>query len=93
VSPEADGEGRFIRPTKTDAVFNRVVGTLTRLGLPLAGSRVLAVRGSASGVLRTTAVWGWVVGRFFEGVSADSSEARLLEIAPGFPVFRSETRA
>jgi len=93
VSPEADGEGRFIRPTKTDAVFNRVVGTLTRLGLPLAGSRVLAVRGRASGEMRTTPAGAWEVGRFFEGVSADSSEARLREIAPGVPVFRIEPRS
>jgi deazaflavin-dependent oxidoreductase (nitroreductase family) len=32
--------------------------------------------------------WAWEVGRFFEGVTADSDDARLLEIAPGFPVFR-----
>jgi deazaflavin-dependent oxidoreductase (nitroreductase family) len=32
--------------------------------------------------------WAWEVGRFFEGVDATSDDARLLEIAPGFPVFR-----
>lgn len=33
-------------------------------------------------------VWAWEVGRFFEGVDAASPDERLLEIAPGFPVFR-----
>jgi deazaflavin-dependent oxidoreductase (nitroreductase family) len=47
---------RFIEPTAADAVFNRVVGFLTRVGLPLAGSRVLAVRGRSSGEWRTTPV-------------------------------------
>ncbi|MDM4761427.1 nitroreductase/quinone reductase family protein [Galbitalea sp. SE-J8] len=140
---------RFIRPTRVDAVFNGVVGTLTRLGLPLAGSRVLAVRGRASGEWRTTPVnplrlhgerylvaprgeaqwvrnlrvagtgelragrraeaftasevadadklpvlreylrvWGWEVGRFFDGVTADAADDELVAIAPGFPVFR-----
>jgi deazaflavin-dependent oxidoreductase (nitroreductase family) len=134
-----------------DAVFNGVVGFLTRIGLPLAGSRILAVRGRSSGEWRTTPVnplrvggglylvaprghtqwvrnirvagggelrsagrstafraievpdaekppilraylraWAWEVGRFFEGVDAHSSDERLAEIAPGFPVFRIE---
>ncbi|MHA6758890.1 nitroreductase family deazaflavin-dependent oxidoreductase [Streptacidiphilus sp. PAMC 29251] len=32
--------------------------------------------------------WAWEVGMFFEDVDAKSPESRLLEIAPGFPVFR-----
>jgi len=32
--------------------------------------------------------WGWEVGRFFEGVTKNSSDEQLVEIAPGFPVFR-----
>ena len=47
---------RYVEPTGFDAVFNALVGGLTRLGLPLAGSRVLAVRGRASGEWRTTPV-------------------------------------
>lgn len=50
MSPDAGGEGRFIRPTKTDAVFTRVIGTLTRLGLPLAGSVEERLREIAPGV-------------------------------------------
>ncbi|MEZ3162045.1 nitroreductase/quinone reductase family protein [Microbacterium sp. BWT-B31] len=47
---------RYIRPTRADGVFNGFVGFLTRIGLPLAGSRVLAVRGRTSGQWRTTPV-------------------------------------
>ncbi|QKJ20202.1 nitroreductase/quinone reductase family protein [Microbacterium hominis] len=143
---------RYLAPTGADSVFNAVVGFLTRVGLPLAGSRVLAVRGRSSGEWRTTPVnplrvagsrylvaprghtqwvrnmrvagggelrkgrtsepftaveiadaekppilreylraWAWEVGRFFEGVDKDSSDERLREIAPGFPVFRIES--
>ena len=32
--------------------------------------------------------WAWEVGFFFGDVDADSPEATLTEIAPGFPVFR-----
>lgn len=35
--------------------------------------------------------WGWEVGRFFEGVGKDASDARLAGIAAGFPVFEVET--
>lgn len=140
---------RYIRPSRADAAFNAFVGRLTRLGLSVFGSRVLAVRGRASGEWRTVPVnlltvdgerylvaprgqaqwvrnirvagggelrvgrrveaftvaelgddvkvpvlraylkrWGWEVGRFFENVDASSSDERLAEIAPGFPVFR-----
>jgi deazaflavin-dependent oxidoreductase (nitroreductase family) len=32
--------------------------------------------------------WKFEVGMFFEGVGADAPEEKLLEIAPGYPVFR-----
>jgi deazaflavin-dependent oxidoreductase (nitroreductase family) len=47
---------RYIEPTGFDAVFNGLVGFFTRIGLPVAGSRVLAVRGRSSGKWRTTPV-------------------------------------
>jgi deazaflavin-dependent oxidoreductase (nitroreductase family) len=31
--------------------------------------------------------WKFEVGMFFEGVGADAPDAKLLEIAPGYPVF------
>jgi deazaflavin-dependent oxidoreductase (nitroreductase family) len=36
--------------------------------------------------------WKFEVGMFFEGVSPDSPTEKLLEIAPGFPVFRITSR-
>ena len=32
--------------------------------------------------------WGWEVGRFFEGIDKNATDAELAEIAPGFPVFQ-----
>ncbi|TQJ29657.1 nitroreductase/quinone reductase family protein [Microbacterium sp. SLBN-146] len=47
---------RYVKPTGIDGVFNGVVGWLTKIGLPLAGSRVLSVRGRSSGEWRSTPV-------------------------------------
>ncbi|NIH85939.1 nitroreductase family deazaflavin-dependent oxidoreductase [Amycolatopsis granulosa] len=47
---------RYLRPGKADGVFNAVVGVLTKLGLSVAGSRVLLVRGRKSGQIRSTPV-------------------------------------
>ena len=141
---------RYLAPDLlTRRVLNPLVAASTRLGLPLAGSRVLAVRGRSSGEWRTTPVnpltvdgqrylvaprghtqwvrnlriagtgelrsrrrvetftavevpdaekpallrpylrhWAWEVGMFFDGVSADSSDADLLAAAPKHPIFR-----
>jgi deazaflavin-dependent oxidoreductase (nitroreductase family) len=140
---------RNIVPGAADRVFNAVVARMTRMGISLMGSRVLAVRGRSSGQWRTVPVnllsidgerylvaprghtqwvrnvraagggelrlgreveafaveeladadkpvilreylrkWAWEVGRFFDGVDKGSSDAQLLAIAPGFPVFR-----
>ena len=32
--------------------------------------------------------WAWEVGRFFDGLTADSPDADIAAAAPGFPVFR-----
>ncbi len=47
---------RYVRPTRSDSIFNSAVAGLTRLGVSVWGSRVLAVRGRASGEWRTTPV-------------------------------------
>ena len=48
---------RYVRPDWfTTNVFNRIVALLTRLGLSVYGSRILAVRGRKSGEWRTTPV-------------------------------------
>ncbi|MCE3552298.1 nitroreductase family deazaflavin-dependent oxidoreductase [Pseudonocardia sp. RS11V-5] len=47
---------RYLVPKSGTAVFNRVVAALTRAGISVMGSRVLAVRGRTSGQWRTTPV-------------------------------------
>ena len=133
----------------TAHVFNPAVAVLTRLGISVAGSRVLEVRGRKSGTPRQTPVnlltidgtrylvaprghtqwvrnlraaggagtlrvgrraeaftateladdekapilraylkaWAWEVGRFFDGLQADSADADVAAAAPGFPAF------
>lgn len=145
-----DNATRNIAPSGFDKIFNRTVNVLSKLGVSVMGSRLLAVRGRTSGEWRTTTVnlmvredgtrflvaprghtqwvrnirvagggelrlgrkvepftvtevadedkvpvlriylkrWGWEVGRFFEGVTKDSTDEELAAIAPGFPVFR-----
>ncbi|GEL22686.1 nitroreductase [Pseudonocardia sulfidoxydans NBRC 16205] len=47
---------RYIAPGRLTALFNGAVAGLTRLGVSVWGSRVLAVRGRTSGEWRTTPV-------------------------------------
>jgi deazaflavin-dependent oxidoreductase (nitroreductase family) len=47
---------RYVKPTRSDAIFNGLVAALTRLGISVYGSRVLAVRGRRSGAWRTVPV-------------------------------------
>ncbi len=48
---------RYLEPdTFTRKVFNPLIAGLTRLGISMWGSRVLAVRGRSSGEIRTTPV-------------------------------------
>ena len=49
-------ETRYIKPKNGSDFFNDTVGRLTKLGLSIYGSRVLAVRGRKSGEWRTTPV-------------------------------------
>jgi deazaflavin-dependent oxidoreductase (nitroreductase family) len=144
---------RYVQPNRNTRMFNAMVAALTRAGISVYGSRVLAVRGRASGQWRTTPVnpltfngvrylvaprgetqwvrnmraagggelrvgrraekftateladadkppvlraylkrWKWEIGVFFQGVGPDASEARLAEIAAGYPVFRLSRR-
>ncbi len=52
----ATPQARYLAPTAMDRVFNRTVGFLTRAGISIMGSRVLAVRGRKSGEWRTNPV-------------------------------------
>jgi deazaflavin-dependent oxidoreductase (nitroreductase family) len=51
-----DTSTRYIAPTISTKVFNAAVASLTKLGVSVWGSRVLAVRGRTSGEWRTTPV-------------------------------------
>ena len=145
---------RYIQPDRNTAIFNTMVAALTRAGISVWGSRVLAVRGRTSGEWRTTPVnllsfegerylvaprgqtqwvrnlrvagggelrvgrraepftateladadkpavlraylkrWKFEIGMFFGGVGPDAPDATLLEIAPGYPVFRPNRSA
>ena len=47
---------RYVKPTAIDRAFNGLIQLLTRLGVSVYGSRVLAVRGRKSGEWRTVPV-------------------------------------
>jgi deazaflavin-dependent oxidoreductase (nitroreductase family) len=47
---------RYIKPKNSDHTFNAIVARLTKMGLSVYGSRVLAVRGRTSGEWRTNPV-------------------------------------
>ena len=84
---------RYLRPGWfTRHIFNGAVAGLTRLGISVAGSRELRVRGRTSGEWRTVPVnlltigGGELrVGRRIEEFGVH--ELDLARIAPGFPVF------
>src|SRR5215470_9625514 len=52
----AESRPRYVQPTRGTRVFNTTVAGLTRMGISVWGSRVLAVRGRKSGEWRTTPV-------------------------------------
>ena len=52
----AQSQPRYIEPNRGTVIFNAAVGRLTRMGISVYGSRVLAVRGRKSGEWRTTPV-------------------------------------
>src|SRR5690606_7831375 len=47
---------RYLAPTGADRAFNRLVAALTKVGVGVAGSRVLTVAGRRSGQPRSTVV-------------------------------------
>ena len=49
-------EARYVKPKSATNFFNDTVGRLTRMGVSVYGSRVLAVKGRKSGEWRTTPV-------------------------------------
>jgi deazaflavin-dependent oxidoreductase (nitroreductase family) len=49
-------EARYVKPKSATNFFNDTVGRLTKMGISVYGSRVLAVKGRKSGEWRTTPV-------------------------------------
>ena len=49
-------EARYVKPKSATNFFNNAVARLTRMGISVYGSRVLAVKGRKSGEWRTTPV-------------------------------------
>ena len=52
----AESQPRYLEPDRSARIFNAAVGRLTKIGISVYGSRVLAVRGRKSGEWRTTPV-------------------------------------
>lgn len=74
----------FARPGWfTKHIFNPLVAGLTRMGLSVYGSRVLAVRGRASGEIRTTPVNLLVIGgkRYLVAPRGHTQWTRNLRVA------------
>jgi deazaflavin-dependent oxidoreductase (nitroreductase family) len=145
----AGSQPRYQQPGRGTQVLNSAVAGLTKMGISVYGSRILAVRGRKSGEWRTTPVnpltiegerylvsprgntqwvrnmrvagggelragrrverfsatevpvedrprllraylkkWKFEVGMFFQGVGPDSTDEKLLTVAPDHPVFR-----
>ncbi|MEU9302488.1 nitroreductase/quinone reductase family protein [Streptomyces sp. NPDC048269] len=146
----ASPEPYYAKASPLDVRFNAFLGKLARLGISLAGTAELSVRGRESGEMQRIPVnphtyegaqylvsarghsqwvrnmraagggelrvgrkvrpftateitdpvqqaailraylekWGWEVNRFFQGVTAKSSDAELQEAAGDHPVFR-----
>ena len=153
-APLTETDTRYVQPSRFDALVNRAVRRLVRMGISVWGARDLRLRGRKSGEIRSNVVnlldldgaqflvaprgttewvknlraagegelrvgrqatqfeadeladsekvvvlraylkrWKWEIGKFFQGVGPDSTEAELAAIAPGYPIFRIRPRA
>ena len=52
----SDTSNRYVKPTRSEIIFNKSIGVLVKLGVNAWGARVLAVQGRKSGEWRTTPV-------------------------------------
>ena len=76
-------ETRYVKPAKSDHIFNGAVARLTRLGISVYGSRVLFVRGRKSGELRSNPVNPLVVdgSRYLVAPRGNTQWVRNLRVA------------
>jgi deazaflavin-dependent oxidoreductase (nitroreductase family) len=88
-----DGERYLVAPRgETQWVRNlRAAGTGTlRVGRRVEAFAAAELADADKPVVlrRYLAAWAWEVGKFFDGLRADSPDADVAAAAPGFPVFR-----
>ena len=81
----AESQPRYVQPNRGTAVFNAVVARLTRMGVSVYGSRVLAVRGRKSGEWRTTPVNPLTFGgeRYLVAPRGNTQWVRNMRVAGG----------
>src|ERR1700722_1019917 len=82
---------RYIKPGTATLIFNATVARLTRMGISVAGSRVLAVRGRKSGEWRTTPVNPLTVDgtRYLVAPRGNAQWVRNLRVGPRAEPFRA----
>ncbi|MBW5484981.1 nitroreductase/quinone reductase family protein [Streptomyces bambusae] len=95
VNPHHHGGTQYLVPARGDSQWVRNMraagGGELRVGRDVRTFTVTEVTDPAekAAVLRTyLARWGWQVKKFFQGVTAESSEEELRAAAPDHPVFR-----
>jgi deazaflavin-dependent oxidoreductase (nitroreductase family) len=81
----AESQPRYVEPNRGTAIFNSVVARLTRMGVSVYGSRVLAVRGRKSGEWRTTPVnpLTFEGGRYLIAPRGNTQWVRNMRVAGG----------
>lgn len=94
VNPLSLGDARYLLAPRGETEWVRNIrvsgkGTLiTRRGREDFGVQELADADKVPVIRAYLKEWAWEVGSFFEGLSAKSDDAAVLDAASGFPVFR-----
>ena len=81
----AESQPRYLEPNRSARIFNATVGQLTKMGISVYGSRVLAVRGRKSGEWRTTPVNPLTIGeqRYLVSPRGNTQWVRNMRVAGG----------
>jgi len=81
----AESQPRYVEPNRGTVIFNAAVARLTKMGVSVYGSRVLAVRGRKSGEWRTTPVNPLTIGgqRYLISPRGNTQWVRNMRVAGG----------
>ena len=81
----AESQPRYVEPNRGTVIFNAAVARLTKMGISVYGSRVLAVRGRKSGEWRTTPVNPLTIGgqRYLISPRGNTQWVRNMRVAGG----------